>query len=529
MNISLITSGKYISNELIDEYGEIPPSTLPIGHETLLEHQIKLIDENDLIFISLPASYQLETHLKNIIEANGIKIILSTEGENLRDLLLNFLSSSFFNLSTISKISILHGDTLFSELPFNPDTVCINRTDIHHTWLPASELNSDIDDKYVLSGYFSFSNIQLLKKLLAKSNSFEEGLIEYNNLKTLNIEIGKKWIDYGNSNNYYFSKRSNFIAREFNTHKISGNFITKKSTQIKKISREYNWFKSIPDKIKLYTPHVWNLQVNQNSSSYNIEFVPGSSLQEKLIFGRLNFTQQERIIVQIIDLINSFKSMYNDSNTIAQKNQIFYELYIKKTEDRMTQIEGSLNLENKINFRKPLVINDVEYPSFRETKLNLLDKLNSIIKNRTDKPSFMHGDLCFSNIIYDVRSMQVKLIDPRGIENENERLGGDYLYDLIKFGHSCIGFYDLIICNRYSLFDLGNNSLKMKIHLNKSSKNYSTLFLNHYCKVSSLEMNDLKILISSLFFSMIPLHREDDQRQLAFILNAYRLFYNFKL
>eukprot|EP01034_Spumella_vulgaris_P006135 gene6135-biopygen5401 len=46
-------------------------------------------------------------------------------------------------------------------------------------------------------------------------------------------------------------------------------------------------------------------------------------------------------------------------------------------------------------------------------------------------PGVMHGDLCFSNILFDTRSDCIKLIDPRGLNFRDEpRLVGDLRYDL---------------------------------------------------------------------------------------------------
>ncbi len=58
-------------------------------------------------------------------------------------------------------------------------------------------------------------------------------------------------------------------------------------------------------------------------------------------------------------------------------------------------------------------------------------------------PGAMHGDLCFSNILFDTCSDCIKLIDPRAsISRDEPRLVGDLRYDLSKLAHSVLGLYD---------------------------------------------------------------------------------------
>ena len=55
----------------------------------------------------------------------------------------------------------------------------------------------------------------------------------------------------------------------------------------------------------------------------------------------------------------------------------------------------------------------------------------------------VHGDLCLSNILYDLRSRVCKLIDPRGSFGA-AGIYGDPRYDVAKLYHSIYGLYDFI-------------------------------------------------------------------------------------
>ena len=64
----------------------------------------------------------------------------------------------------------------------------------------------------------------------------------------------------------------------------------------------------------------------------------------------------------------------------------------------------------------------------------------------------MHGDFCFSNILYDFKSQSIKVIDPRGLsgDGKEQSIYGDLRYDVAKLAHSVIGKYDFIIAGRFS-------------------------------------------------------------------------------
>ena len=77
-----------------------------------------------------------------------------------------------------------------------------------------------------------------------------------------------------------------------------------------------------------------------------------------------------------------------------------------------------------------------------------------------DDNCLIHGDLCFSNILYDVPNNQYRIIDPRG--KWGDSVFGDIKYDLAKLRHSIVGGYDSINNGLFSI-NQKDNSLKMNI------------------------------------------------------------------
>ena len=142
-------------------------------------------------------------------------------------------------------------------------------------------------------------------------------------------------------------------------------------------------------------------------------------------------------------------------------------------------------------------------------------------------PSFLHGDFCFSNILFDFRAGRVKTIDPRG----TDALGrpcpfGDLRYDLGKLAHSVLGLYDFIVAGFYLLRSEGR-----QLHFRLLSERclpvqrlfMSTEFAGR--KPAQWQCHPVMVL---LFLSMLPLHADDPRRQQALMANGIRLYLEWK-
>lgn len=65
-------------------------------------------------------------------------------------------------------------------------------------------------------------------------------------------------------------------------------------------------------------------------------------------------------------------------------------------------------------------------PSLRQIAQECIDASLAL----PEIPSVVHGDLCFSNVMYDSRSNSVKVIDPRGLNIQQElTIYGNQSYD----------------------------------------------------------------------------------------------------
>jgi hypothetical protein len=154
----------------------------------------------------------------------------------------------------------------------------------------------------------------------------------------------------------------------------------------------------------------------------------------------------------------------------------------------------------------------------------MAERLAAMIPAGGDRrATVMHGDFCFSNILYDSRTRRVRVIDPRGLVGEQASLYGDQRYDLAKLAHSIVGRYDQIIAGRYRVAVAGAD-YELSFEENPAQawlqEGLGDLVVDG---CSGLDPA-VRAVMTGLFLSMLPLHADRPDRQRAFLANALRLF-----
>ncbi|AKX51394.1 hypothetical protein AKN92_07760 [Thiopseudomonas alkaliphila] len=125
----------------------------------------------------------------------------------------------------------------------------------------------------------------------------------------------------------------------------------------------------------------------------------------------------------------------------------------------------------------------------------------------------IHGDLCFTNILYDVRSRQIKLIDPRG-EFGVPGIYGDPRYDKAKMMHSYSGHYDFIVSDRFKYTIYNDQRIYAELPLTNYHKQVKYVMDNILFDGSTSEdKKSIEAIEALLFLSMLPLHADKPNRQ----------------
>ena len=279
---------------------------------------------------------------------------------------------------------------------------------------------------------------------------------------------------------------------------------------------EANWFKTLPEELRIFTPHLVSDHTEAEHATYSLEYLYLLPLNDMFVYGRLPGSVWHQIFQSCQEVSQAFKC-HSPMQPVAlgQLNNLYLPKTLSRLEDFARQRDFDLN--------KPLNFNGVSLPPLLD-----IAKETALLIQEADQTdvSVAHGDFCFSNILYDSRVQSIKLIDPRGVDNEgNLSIYGDSRYDIAKLYHSVIGLYDLIIANRFELVskpEEGEFSLYFPDA--KRLQNIQETFRKSFFHQRPESEKQILAITVHLFLSMLPLHADRPEGQMAMIANALRLY-----
>ena len=514
----LINSAKFIVSDLQAEFGKIPPAFMPFGSKRLYVHQASVLKRsflNEEIYLSLPSDYQIPKSDQEFLQLLGITVIQNSSQLSLRE----SVNCSLLKIDQqLESIRILHGDTLFSELPQEADLINVTKPKSQQSWF-SEEVNPK--GEIVWSGYFAFSDPELLLESLSNENDFESAVLSYDKNRPMKRNLAISWQDFGHSSTYYLARQSNLVTRKFN-HLEYDNGILRKSGDDLQLSAEVSWYREIPTQLRKFTPQLIHVDNNSGSSSYSMEYLPIPALSEIFVYGHQSTLFWMDIFSLIDELLDTLrKSRRND--LVSVENIEYSTNFEKHLSRRLVLLDSS---DCPINQDDKIIVNGEPAISIHELAIKCLE----IMSKEKVVESVVHGDLCLGNILFESRMNQIRLIDPRGQNFEGiETIYGDQRYDLAKLAHSVIGNYDSIIAEhfylKHSKFE-ENWVLDFTIWKPENYAEIESLFFKKFLENYTNRESVIAIMIL-LFISMIPLHSEDPKRQLAFISNSISLHYQF--
>lgn len=300
-------------------------------------------------------------------------------------------------------------------------------------------------------------------------------------------------------------------SRHFNDIKSVGGRYVKKSTNSAKLKSEYEFLKNVPEHLKNYFVEVFEFSENPDSVQYSMVSYEYRDVAHMYLSNSLN----EETFQKLLSLIQKYFYDARKPGNIGFENNSFDNL-LKKNGTRFNELKKTAFYDSLNTF-----LLNFKGISLSDHHLRIQEALKKREKiYRKENYIFSHGDLCFSNILFSPQDSELKLIDPKGYENNGMR---SPYYDMAKLSHSVYGNYDLIINNKVKL-DFDEN---MNAFLNFSKYNhlikYGGLFLNLVSRMK-LDITLIRLIESSLFLSMIPLHRENKRKAFMLCLRSVEIF-----
>ncbi len=309
----------------------------------------------------------------------------------------------------------------------------------------------------------------------------------------------------------YFS--GGFETRYFNRVEGDELTVTKRSPDKSKLEREYRFYGLLPEAMKHWFVQPYNFQDHGREASYQMERLGIADMALIWIHGAIEPLEFERFAQKLMAFVE-MRSTRNVGN--EQANEMARQLYVEKVRARLREFQGDALYESIDAAVRMLpecdgieaLVADYEALFGRYWKRAQADQTVAAVG---------HGDLCFSNILYDKATRITKFVDPKGALDESE-IWTDPSYDVAKISHSVFGNYDIINNNLFTIEV--DETLSPKLVLNgPDCRKLQTVF-QRVLEEKGYDLYGIRLREASLFLSMLPLHKDDPRKVLAFVLRA---------
>jgi hypothetical protein len=534
----LIAAAGSVNPNLYGDLGRILTSHIPLsGKLAILDQVEKATQKYHTVYILIDES------AKNLAKVLKSKFGVIPIFGNVEDSISQTFRGAFDEIDSNIGLDIVFGDSYNTDLleidSELDDQIFVSKRIDSNSWkcIQRNSTNFSLEffdnspmsgEADVVTGSFSISNFLLFKEILldeadlnSSENYFWNTWIKYDTRLSRRVDFiqDESWQDIGHVDTYFTARRDliSKSARFFNQIKMDESSLRITKTGIAdKIRLEKKWFDEIPSEIRGYSPNTYSSKVTHG---YEIEYETSIPANEMWISGNNDDSYWHLFGQSLSQLMEVMHSINDSTTTVDEQTSFKKEMFSIKVNQR---VEAFLRI-NKVNdnFLNNVKLNGIQIPRLQFV-LEEIEKVSEKVSGLGNW-SIIHGDLCLSNMIYDRRKNQLKLIDPRG-SFAKEGIYGDPIYDLIKLSHSILGNYDYFACN---LFHLSQSESEFELTLAMPSrprvaKEICKEVITSQLGPRGISYQDLRILESGLFLSASAMHTETD-RGLALLLNGLQI------
>jgi dTDP-glucose pyrophosphorylase len=348
----------------------------------------------------------------------------------------------------------------------------------------------------------------------ARSLQLRHALQPYIANRQLRAYPAGEWFDCGNLDFLTSSRRRLLQARSFNAIQIDElrGTITKRSEHKAKFLNEINYYRLVPRDLATFFPRLVDFSLAPNDLFLTLEYYGYPTLSEIWVFEEFESRYWEAVFETLKNIVACFESYSAELSPKAT-----CDFYWNKTVDRLADFA-----EQHRDFAKLTQTNSIELNGKRLAGWPKIRKeIEARVRKLSAKPQgrIIHGDLCFTNILYDPVSRLFKFIDPRGSFGESG-IYGDGRYDIAKLLHSLDGGYDFLI---HDMFLLERDGERVRLEQFFPSTRAAVLQVFEKTFGGHYPMADVRLLEGLLFLSMCPLHKDHPRRQVAMFATGLRI------
>ena len=514
----ILTAAK-VNDGLSQLFGEIPPALIPVNGKPLIFHQIENFIQYGVSHIYISVGYNKERLINLVKNYYAERVQLEFITVDYKKSPGNSLLTCLKEISN-GEVTVILGDTFLPKknLVSKSNQVFVSKSISQSNRWSKVQLNESGNINFLekessgdlaIIGVYQISEIKGLVDGIAIDN-FEITEV----LKLLNISFKaveeNGWLDFGHLDKYQSSKKRLLEARSFNSLEFNDKLgtITKKSTNIKKFLKEIEWQLNVPKELKVLSPRIIDHSVANENPFVEMEYYSYPTLSEIWLYSSFDDSVLKRVICKTFAILLCF---LDHKRNVTQKS--YDHIYIEKTNKRVNELITNHPTFKKFLSEDYLVINGEKLKNWNLLK----DKVLKLIPQLYEKNHncFIHGDYCFSNILFDINSGIVRLIDPRGIWGENK--DGDIKYDVAKLRHSINGDYDFIVQDLFEIHHEGS-TLNYKVYNSPKHLKIKQYFDELVSK--EFDLKQIQLIEGLLFLSMIPLHENNERRQKVMLCKA---------
>jgi len=324
------------------------------------------------------------------------------------------------------------------------------------------------------------------------------------------------WLDCGNPDRQASSHRTLLQKRDFNELSIDSvlGTVTKRSRYVEKFLDEINYLRLLPPKLAVLFPRVIDFSTDWQDPYLTLEYYGYPTLAEVFVFENVDPGIWEQIFVHLRDIL--LEGFMAHRRPLAEG--VLEEMYLGKTRKRLEAMQAPDELLALARHAGPVIVNGQEVPNIPELWDRLSVEVDRLAQNV--QGCVVHGDLCLSNILYDLRSRVCKMLDPRGSFGA-AGIYGDPRYDVAKLFHSIYGLYDFITND---LFDVSIDGSEVTLNIRcrpqhrQIQQRFEKVFFPQF------DRREILLITGLLFASMPALHYDAPRRQMAMYARALQLF-----
>lgn len=430
-------------------------------------------------------------------------------------------------------VRVILGDTLIRDsYDSDDDFLYVGAVDMARNWCVVSadtngkitnffdKQENEFDHCLAAAGYYHLTDKALFSecldvKIAEGRRELSAVLQSYMEARPLYQKEALQWFDFGHIDNLVDARFRLLSPRYFNSVKLDSfsHTITKRSSNNTKLHDELMWYLDLPKPLQRFTPRLFEYDTSENNVYFTQEFYGYPTLAELYLFSDLKADTWRYAILRTLFRIHAEFRKY--PGKVDPKAA--HSVYITKTFDRLEQMRKQDDLGDLLT--SPEII-------LNGKSLRNIDSLTESIQSfaveiaQSVDGCVIHGDFCFSNILFDVGNLIVRLIDPRGSFGR-PGIFGDPRYDIAKLRHSIVGCYDYIVSDLFRIHGEGN-SYEAQIFSAELVAEVSDQF-NRLVVEYGYDLREIIFIEGLLFVSMVPLHHGHMNRQKMMYLTGIHL------